>query len=193
MQIARCLLLVSVVISAQSYSCEFSSELWPGEGRPVFKTTSQILKVFDSPQSAAVPLELSIEVGSKIEFTETFYCTVATGEIRTTDAVDFEGRVIEDVGHLTAKQYYSAGPSLVTFRLEEGSNVEYVQYRAEGSCFVRIDGALIEANICTHIDGHAVELVREPKTEWWIKITLEGSTGWVLYETSKVRIAKREF
>ena len=81
---------------------------------------------------------------------------------------------------VSAKEYTSNKFSEVKIEVKPGMDIEYLQYRAEATCFVRIGRDVVDAAPCPNIDESAFKLETEPKTELWIHVSLSNSGGWLL-------------
>ena len=85
----------------------------------------------------------------------------------------------------------SSNPS-ANVEVKAGTTFDYLQYRAEGTCFVRIDGTVIDAEACPIINKTSFRLEREPKTQLWIHVAIADSEGWILVGKSTVKDVGRE-
>lgn len=89
---------------------------------------------------------------------------------------------------LFSKDYYSGRFPNAKVGVAPGTTLEYLQYRAEGTCFVRIDKDVIDASPCPDIDKNGFKLEKEPKTELWIHLTVD-SGGCVIVDETAVKRA----
>ena len=71
--------------------------------------------------------------------------------------------------------------------------LEYLQYRAEGSCFIRMEGGVIDADDCPANNKSLFKIEAEPTVESWIHVVLRGSSGWLLVNDSGMKEVDREF
>ena len=73
--------------------------------------------------------------------------------------------------------------------------IEYLQYRAEGTCFIRVGKTVIDADPCPAVDKSKARVEVEPRTEWWIRVVLPGGApkGWVDAHDSALKLVTREF
>jgi hypothetical protein len=75
-----------------------------------------------------------------------------------------------------------------------GDAIEYLQYRAEGSRFVRINGEAVEAGECPAQDKRSFKLEAMPTIEWWIRTILDDQyVGWLLVDDRVVKLVRRRF
>jgi hypothetical protein len=172
----------------------FEIDLWPGEGVPVFEATTRQLILHEAPNtSSRVTQSVSVTPGQRVAFDDTRYRTIQVGRFRTLVDTHVKGRTIGKVNHLSRKNYYSPVFPSVDVEVKAGTTFDYLQYRAEGTCFVRIDGTVIDAEACPTIDKSSFRLEREPTAEWWIHATVGGSQGWIMVGDSTVKQIDRQF
>lgn len=121
----------------------FSIDLWPEEGKPSLVATGKPVKVFKEPTTRSSLIgTLTIEKDSVILFGDVRTVTVKVGVVKfakgdETDATDFG-----NVASMNRQQYDDKGkPVVVKFTKDE--TVDYLQYRAEGSFFVRRGGNVL--------------------------------------------------
>jgi hypothetical protein len=188
-------LLIMVILSLQSAaSAVFESDLWPGEGIPVFEAVAQQLRLQELPSAASRVVEiLTVKPKQQLTFEGTRYRTMKVGQFRVLAPTAVTGRRLGGISRLSKPDYYSGkfGPARVD--VAPGDTIEYLQYRAEGTCFVRIAGAVIDADPCPTQKKAEFTLVAEPVTEWWIQITVAGqSVGWLLITGSTAKVIGRK-
>jgi hypothetical protein len=82
------------------------------------------------------------------------------------------------IGRLSKKDYYSGQFAGANVEVPVGKDIEYLQYRAEGTCFVRIDRQVIDADPCPAQDAEHFRAGAEPVVQWWIHLT-GTHVGWV--------------
>lgn len=97
-------------------------------------------------------------------------------------------------GTLTRADYYSGKCGPIHGHLEEGAIVEFLQYRAEGTCFVRSAGRTIDADPCPSERKSDFRLEVASVTETWIHLVVSGkAAGWLRVTNATARIVAREF
>jgi hypothetical protein len=166
----------------------FQIELWPEEGIPAFEATGEPLRLHETPNRAAlVTYVVETTAGTPIEFDGTRYQTWEPGTIEVLEAAVIGGRDMGAVQHLTRDQYYSLDFPHEEWRVVPGDTIEYLQYRAEGTCFVRIEGVVVNADLCPAFLQDAFLVATEPVTEWWIHATIGERTGWLLVDQTVLR------
>ena len=75
-----------------------------------------------------------------------------------------------------------------------GDVIEYLQYRAEGTCFVRVGDQVVDAHPCPAQDDAKFRVATKPKTEWWIRVVVERvPVGWALVDGRGIKQNGRTF
>ena len=173
----------------------FEIELWPGEGRPQFQAVANEIVIREMPSlSATIVRRLGVTMGQQIAFDGTRYRTTESGHLQVLAAADVTGRVLGTIRLLTHDAYYMGNFARQAVALEEGDVVEYLQYRAEGTCFVRIADRVIDADPCPAQDDRTFRVITQPKTEWWIRVVLDRvPVGWVMVDEKAVKQSGRSF
>jgi hypothetical protein len=188
-------LVAGVALFVQAPGGVFESELWPGEGRPQFQAAATELAIREMPSmSATIMRRLGVTMGQQIAFDETRYRTTESGHLQVLAAASVTGRVLGTIRLLTRDAYYKGRFPSRAMALKEGDIVEYLQYRAEGTCFVRIKDQVIDADPCPAQDDRAFRVVTQPRTEWWIRVVLDSvPVGWVMVDEKAVKQSGRSF
>ncbi len=187
-------LIVVLLAFLQTQTPTFEIELWPGEGRPVLEASSNELVLRESPASGSrITQKVTVKVGQELIFDETRYQTVQPGRISVVVPSRVTGRMLGTVARLTRDDYYSGNFESGSVETKPGMNIEYLQYRAEGTCFVRIAGKVIEADPCPTSSKRMFKVESEPKTQLWMHILVDNSRGWLLVTDSSAKIVRREF
>jgi len=190
------LLLAGLMVSCiQSPAVVFESELWPEEGRPAFEAASDTLVLREAPlPSAAVARTMPVHRGTPILFDSTRFQTLEPGQFRVLTDTVLVGRNLGPTRYLAVSDYYSGRFQREHRRVTAGETIEYLQYRAEGTCFVRVGGAVFEAEQCPLFQPALYELAHEPTVDWWIRVVVEGEPrGWLRVEETAVREVDRLF
>jgi hypothetical protein len=173
----------------------FEVGLWPGEGIPVVTAVRGGLPLRRSPSSdAAIAGTLSVAAGSRITYDSTRLQTIAPATVRVTDSsAVVHGRFLGAQHSLSRQSYHSDAFHDTTIDVARSERFEYLQPRAEGSCFVRIDGSVIEANPCPALDAASFSVSGEPQLRWWIFVAGDSASGWLLLSDSTAKVVRREF
>ena len=174
---------------------QFAVDLWPGEGIPVIEARRAVLLLRAAPDSSAIVVDsLSGRVGQRIAFDSTRFQTLRSGELRVVTPLRVAGRDLGEITHLTRDRYYHAPAPDVALTVVPPGTIEFLQYRAEGTCFVRIEKRVIDAQPCPGFGKESVEVVRQPVTQWWILVQGQRRTsGWLLVSDSTAKAVGREF
>lgn len=172
----------------------FAVDLWPGEGIPVIQVQRASLPLREQPDPRAPVVDtLRGRVGQRVAFDSTRVQTIGAGAIEVLRPFQLTGRELGDVRRLTLDQYYQSLPD-VSIPLASPMTIEFLQYRAEGTCFVRVDRRVIDAQPCPGFGRESVKVVREPVTRWWVLTRgSAGAQGWLLVSDTTARAVRREF
>ena len=193
--------LMVIVISDSNfvYSLEssnpeyvFVSELTPGEHLPEFYAATTQLTLHKEPSKLSPVVEqFKIKNGEKITFDETRYCTVKPAIVKTVNST-YLYDVIKygKLKYFSMKAYYEAGSGPESkFALKSGEVIEYLQYRAEGSCIFRWRGDIYAGSCSWEGRPNSADFNMEslPINELWVRITKNKKTsGWFLVEKKLV-------
>lgn len=174
-------------------SIVFASELWPAEGVPKFKVGTEVLTIYDQPSlKSRVINELEVKPGTEIRFKDFRYITVSSGILAAREDGYLEGEDYGEIRYLSKNDYYqNYGKKTVsrTIKYRKGESIELVQYRAEGSSFIRKEGHIIVLERLPWVYSNSpLILSKNPITEGWIKvIDVNGdSVGWVIIDSNIV-------
>lgn len=172
----------------------FEVGLWPGEGIPVIAAVRNELPLLRSPSpDASSAGTLSVPAGSRITYDSTRLQTMAAATVRVTDSAAVHGRFLGALHSLSRESYYSNAFHDTTIRVGPSESFEYLQPRAEGSCFVRIDSSVVEANPCPAHDSASFAIPGEPQLLWWIFARGDSISAWLLVSDSTAKVVRREF
>ena len=188
-------LLVAVLLAQGAAGVAFEIELWPGEGRPRFIAAAGTLRPRSEPsQQVAAMRPVQVRRGDAIEFGATLYRTTKPGRLRALVPATVTGRRLGPIVHLSRNDYYSGKYPPASVSVAAGEMFDYLQYRAEGTCFVRVRGDVIDANPCPQETASAFVLEAKPEIEWWIEFVVKGrSQGWLLVDGKNVKESGRTF
>lgn len=195
MRLISCILTAAMAAQAPSVAV-FETETWPGEGRPHFLAITHEIVIRESPSSnATIIRRLPVRTGQSVAFDQTRFRTMVPGSIQVLAAGTVTGRVIGTTRLLlTREAYYKGKFPQGTAEVQPGDAIEYLQYRAEGTCFVRVDGRILDATPCPSENERRFRVVSQPATEWWIRVVVDGEPiGWLLVEDETVKLSRRSF
>ncbi|HET9426367.1 MAG TPA: hypothetical protein VFO55_13440 [Gemmatimonadaceae bacterium] len=172
----------------------FEVDIWPGEGIPVIEAVRDSLPLLGAPRiGAPVTGTLTVRRGQPIEYDSSRYQTLAGVEVRVRAPTTISGSRIGPVRFLSIARYYSGADKDTVFDVAPSTAVELLQYRAEGTCFIRIDGDVVNAEACPTFDTTRFASSGEPRTLWWIRVRGQSATGWLLLSDSTARAVRRTF
>ncbi len=165
--------------------------LSPGEGIPRFLATGEPLELRGAPSPEAPLVRVARpSAGTVVESDSVRYRTTVPGRIEAVRATELEGRSLGAGRTLSRDAYYAPAAAPGRWQLEPGETLLWLQDRAEGTCFVRIDDALIEASPCPSF-LEAFRVLSPPVTEWWIRAAPDGGApGWVLVTDRTVEVRR---
>ena len=174
---------------------QFSIDIWPGEGIPVIETKRPVLSLRAAPDPDVVVVDsIQGRIGQRLAFDSTRVQTIRSGSIKAVMPLQVAGRDMGESSHLTLARYYQASDQEVSIPVTAPATIEFLQYRAEGTCFVRINRHIIDADPCPGWGKDSVELIAHPATRWWIRVRGQnGSHGWLLVSDSTAQSVRREF
>lgn len=172
----------------------FETELWPGEGRPVIEAVGPVLVLRREPGiDAPVVARTEALSAEPIVFDSTRYQTIRPAEVAVQASAILTGRDFGIISYLSREAYYGSGSLDTTVELSPPMVFEYLQYRAEGTCFVRIGGRVLDAKPCPVSDTSRFRTAGDPETAWWVHAQAAGGDGWLLISDSTARIVGRTF
>ncbi|MEW5914923.1 MAG: hypothetical protein AB1762_00900 [Gemmatimonadota bacterium] len=171
----------------------FEIALWPGEGIPVLEGVADTLTLRAEPlvRSAAIATLVGMR-GAGVTYDSTRYQTIVPVRAIAQDSVLFRGRDFGAVRLLLREQYTANVPTRVV-SVGAGATIDYLQARAEGTCFVRLDSTVLEAEQCVVLDRSRFAVQGQPETRWWVHVTRNDGAGWLLISDSTVRVVRRTF
>jgi hypothetical protein len=188
------MLAVACDTAGSTPDATFTIELPPGEGIPVLESVSDSIVLHAGPSSGtSVTGTLTGSRGRIVPYDSARYVTLVPGAVVATGATEIVGYNHGVTRMLTRARYYDPGVAADTFPIGAGDTVEFLQHRAEGTCFVRRRGAVIDAWECPAIGGSSWTVLSQPATELWFRLAGEQARGWVEVGEGSVRIARRTF
>lgn len=99
--------------------------------------------------------------------------------------------------YISYDTYYEGCGESIVIRINQGEEIEHLQYRAEGSGFVRWRGLVLDVPTLPWLLSFSKpkwRVVVEPITESWVRVThpVTGDKGWVLADETLI-VTDREF
>ncbi len=148
----------------------FEISVFPGEGPHTVGAPQGEMILCRAPSRTA-RVERTIRLEGAVQWVDTRLRTVAPGQCLAIKSGSIRGTSYGQVSFLSNKDYYSGGGRGEIFHFGKGDTIEYLQYRAEGSGFVRINGAVVSPEF---VDLPFKES-KKPELQLWINIA--GSDG----------------
>jgi hypothetical protein len=189
-------ILIALAISRQpAPEATFEVDLWPGEGVPIFEAAAPQLRLYEQPStSSSLKDTAKVRRGQRLSFDETRFRTTKPGQFLVLTSTTVVGRTVGAVGRVSRPDYYSGKFGSARVAVKAGDRIEYLQYRAEGTCFVRSGGSVIEADPCPTGKPAEFRLEAKPVTEWWIQVIQDGKPrGWLLITDATAKVVARTF
>jgi hypothetical protein len=173
-------LLIASLLQLQSRGI-FEIAILQGEGPHIFRARTNELPLRNTPSlTSPIGVKVKTSPGQQLTYDNELSRTTRVGHFKVLSGAQIEGRLFGPLSQLSRQDYYYGNFSRTNTAVAPGTTVEYLQYRAEGSCFIRIDGNAIEASPCPEIDMSKFKVEGEPQTEEWIHVKIGSSSGWVL-------------
>lgn len=185
--------LTLLVALWQGLPTVFECDLWPGEGRPRLRAVGP-LSLHGEPTSQAPGSRLTVSPSQDLVFDQVVTRTRVAATVKVLQATSMSGTRFGAVARVTRSDYYGGRAVRGHVNVTPQTRVEYLQYRAEGECFVRVDGEVWAVDDCPtrFEDAYAVE--GEPDVELWARIVHQGRPrGWVLVDGKRVKVVGRTF
>ena len=175
----------------------FESEFWPEEGIPEFRSSTSHLTLHVRPShDAPTASELKVEPNAKIDFSGFRYRTIRPGKVVAKKSGTLTGRNLGRIGYLSRETYYDAYSESVELPYAAGDTFEYLQYRAEGSCFIRHEGYVFDIDYCPWLGGSdELALTKQPVAESWLHVVDKSgkAKGWLCAESGVAEEVGRSF
>jgi hypothetical protein len=172
----------------------FEIALWPGEGIPVIEAARDALLLGTLPRAGApVRDTVATRRGERLTWDSTRYQTIDPGLVLVTAAATVHGRNLGAIRFLSQERYYSTALRDTNFQVAPPDTLVFLQHRAEGTCFVRTHGVVVDAQECPALDRATFRVLREPVTQWWIRVRRPNVSGWVQVTDTTARVVDRTF
>ena len=172
----------------------FEIDMWPGEGIPTLESATEVLTLHRRPSPASpVTHELNVGLDHRLTYDSTVHQTMVPGRLRVLAPFNIRGRVLGKVSRLTQRSYYATQHQRTMVPVDSTSRLEFLQHRAEGTCFVRLNGRVIDAEDCPAMNPIEFALEQKPVTRLWVRVVEGRRAGWLLVTDSTVRIAARQY
>ena len=172
----------------------FEIDLWPGEGIPTLESVTEVLTLHRRPSPASpVTHELRVGVNHRLTYDSTVHQTMIPGRLRVLAPFNIRGRVLGNVSRLTGRTYYGTQHQRTMVPVDSTSRLEFLQLRAEGTCFVRLNRRVIDAEDCPAMNPIEFALEEQPVTRLWVRVVEGRRVGWLLVTDSTVQIVGRQY
>lgn len=171
----------------------FESEFWPEEGRPQFRPRRSRLVLRGRPTvEAPVVREIDIVVGSRLDFSAFRYRTLRPGVATARSAGSLHGRSFGNASYISSEMYYGTHAQYRDYPFQLGDVIEYLQYRAEGSGFLRLKDEVLDVSLPWLEKNSPLQLSEDPACEGWLQLVDLNNRpiGWLLIDESVEEIGR---
>lgn len=161
-----------VKLVAESPQETFESEFWPEEGKPKFEAASTQLVLRERPESdAPVCKEINLPLSVELPYSAFRYRTLRPGIVVAKAPGRLRARSLGRTPYVSRENYYDTYSEYRNYEYDIGDAFEYLQYRAEGSGFIRWHGDVLDTDL-PWIWGNdqSLELQSKPEAECWIHL-----------------------
>jgi len=129
-------------------SLGFECSIFPGEGPHRIQASGDEIVLRTAPTAqASVADTISPVRGEIIMHSDVRFRTIMPGLFLAREDGAIHGTSYGRVFYLSRTDYYRGRSGYDTFSFSKGDTIEYLQYRAEGSTFLRIDGVVVCADL----------------------------------------------
>lgn len=173
-------LILVLLTSVSSPAMAFECGIFPGEGPHKLEAPGGDIVLRGAPSQVARVVEtIRPGKGASIKWSYARFRTVSPGIFLARESGTIKGKNYGRVFYLSKKDYYRGYGRSESFHYAAGDSIEYLQYRAEGSAFIRINGVVVGADLLSKLAVPLKE-VKRPQLELWIEVTGEDGhpIGW---------------
>jgi hypothetical protein len=170
-----------LAVAIPSTAAEFQSEMPPGEG-PLTLVAKANAPLFVRPDKRSKKvIGDEVKKGEILGRGRHLYRALKPGRIIVTSPFQVQAHSYGAIDLLTRM----SSSTLKTFSFEPGDLIEYLQYRSEGFCVLRIGNEVIEA---PEPDSHRTTIKAKPVNEWWVLAlgSFESERGWALVDGRRI-------
>lgn len=165
----------------------FECSIFPGEGSHRIQASGDEIVLRTAPTAqASVADTISPARGEMIIHSDVRFRTIIPGLFLAREDGAIHGTSYGRVFYLSRTDYRRGGSGYDTFSFSKGDTIEYLQYRAEGWTFLRINGVVVCAEL---LSERVVPLkeIRRPQLELWIQVVDvdDNPLGWYKLEVDQ--------
>ena len=158
------------IVMFASPGSAFESALFPGEGPIRIRASGDEMVLRKAPMAyAGIADTIWLAQGEIIKWSNARFRTVVPGLLLVSEDCAIDGSRYGRVFYLSIMDYYRGSGKWETFRFSKRDTIEYLQYRAEGYAFLRMDGTVISAELLSPKSA-ALREIRSPQLELWIEV-----------------------
>ena len=164
------------------HAVAFETSLGPFESRKRFRSPSDSLRLHSAPSIHSwVIKNLKVISGAEIAYDQKRFRTLATGLFVAENSGSIRGTYYGVISYLSVEDYNRFRGARKDFEYAQKDTIEYLQYRAEGTGFIRLDNHVISVDLTSQNAANLLQ-VRDPVVEFWIRVIDKDSKpiGWYL-------------
>ncbi len=175
----RAILLVYVSLLSV-HAVAFETSIAPGEGRKRFRSPSDSLQLHSAPSIHSwVIKNLKVKSGAEIAYDQKRFRTITPGLLIAEKSGSISGTNYGVISYLSVEDYNRFRGARKDFEYAAKDTIEYLQYRAEGTGFIRLDNQVLAVDLTSQKVANLLQ-VRDPVVEFWIRVidTDSNPIGW---------------
>jgi len=164
----------------------FVAELWLEEGIPKYIANTRRMSIYEKPDLNSPYEDIQVDLDESINFDSFILKVVNPGILYVTKDLTLNCINYGAISKLTKQSYYSDGIKDSIF-LKVGDKMEYLTYRAEGTCLFRYKHKVYESEIDLKDFDTYISLTSPPVIHQWVGITnnkYNKTMGWVKYNSN---------
>lgn len=181
------LLILAVILLGAPRAQAFESDMSPGEGIPSFRAKADLPLHQEPSAQSPVVAGVTVKKGTVVTGKEARFKTIKPGVVSVQAPVTVSGVSYGKVDRLTKEAYYAENLPEKNYPLKPGDSIEYLQDRAEGNRLVRLNGEILQIGF-----GEELKVTSSPVNEWWVKVSDQKGTGWLLIDKASVEFLERK-
>lgn len=135
----------------------------------------------------------SISGEQVLPFDDVVTKVIKAGEIQVSGDLSVQTRNFGEIQKLTKERYYDESIAWAERTLTAADQPTLLMWNSEGNCLIKIKQTVNESRDCPTELASQWTLLTQPETESWIKVSLNGTVGWVQVDDRQIREVGRSF
>lgn len=199
--IVHCILKIIALLAISGCSSEpvatnasFVYHNFVGEGRPEYKIIAHQVELRITPKSESSigGTEANLK-GQSISFNNAITRTIEAGKINVLNDVSIKVRGFGEIETLTKESYYDESNTWIEKTITAADQPTVLMWISEGNCLITIKRTVNESSECPTESTKQWALLSQPRTESWIEVKINNSTGWVKIDGQQIIEVSRSF